>query len=405
MKKYSFDKLPDIKDVQVEDDIRSKMPGSLGAFLKDALWDNLFVYSFANFAYLFIIVAGVCLAIVFGDIPRLIKVLVIVGICKGALVLNLIQMYNKFKKINVFPVITPEGVTHMITADNHGEKYIRLTTMAWKDVKKLRVYKNFATLEIKNIRAVKDDIGLAYIWSDNIETLKDQIIYLWKEALSAKPDAQEFYMYSETQQNEIESYINETFGQYEQVLHEIISPDIHLDIAMIPPQEGRDYYTLCTIGAGAYRMDIDKQTRLDYLLSEHSEYIIYLPSDWKLDSESFKDEKYYWPVRLLGRIARLPLYTDSWLCVGHSVGTEDGLPYTDDLPYNNSLLIYPGSDILHPKASCNLSSGKTVMFHQILPITQEELEFKEENKTTDLLAEIFPEGSDVIETVLNRIKL
>jgi hypothetical protein len=45
------------------------------------------------------------------------------------------------------------------------------------------------------------------------------------------------------------------------------------------------------------------------------------------------------------------------------------------------------------------------MFHQILPITQEELEFKEENKTTDLLAEIFPEGSDVIETVLNRIKL
>ena len=61
MKKYSFDKLPDIKDVQVEDDIRSKMPGSLGAFLKDALWDNLFVYSFTNFAYLFIIVVGVCL--------------------------------------------------------------------------------------------------------------------------------------------------------------------------------------------------------------------------------------------------------------------------------------------------------------------------------------------------------
>ena len=178
MKKYSFDKLPDIKDVQVEDDIRSKMPDSLGAFLKDALWDNLFVYSFANFAYLFIIVVGVCLTIVFGDIPRLIKVLVIVGICKGALVLNLIQMYNKFKKINVFPVITPEGVTHMFTADNHGEKYIRLTTMAWKDVKKLRVYKNFATMEIKNIRAVKDDIGLAYIWSDDIETLKDQIIYL-----------------------------------------------------------------------------------------------------------------------------------------------------------------------------------------------------------------------------------
>ena len=40
---------------------------------------------------------------------------------------------------------------------------------------------------------------------------------------------------------------------------------------------------------------------------ERAELAIALPADWKLDQESMKDEKWYWPIRLLKSLARLPI--------------------------------------------------------------------------------------------------
>ena len=44
------------------------------------------------------------------------------------------------------------------------------------------------------------------------------------------------------------------FGEVENVFHELVSPDIHVDICIVPPSEKRDYYTLVTMGMGAHRM-------------------------------------------------------------------------------------------------------------------------------------------------------
>lgn len=151
-------------------------------------------------------------------------------------------------------------------------------------------------------------------------------------------------------------------------------------------------------------MDIEKEYRTQYQLSEHSEYIMYLPSDWKLDEESLKDEANYWPIRLLKNTARLPLWTESWFTMGHTVGSEDGQPYSDEYPYNCVILTYPAPFVGTRENKCNLSSGKTILFHHVFPITQEEFEFKEENGTTALLEEIFPKGCDEMEVIINRLK-
>ena len=45
------------------------------------------------------------------------------------------------------------------------------------------------------------------------------------------------YYYSEAEQLEYESFIETTFGSYKEVLHEIVSPDIHLDIIPVPPTD------------------------------------------------------------------------------------------------------------------------------------------------------------------------
>ena len=102
----------------------------------------------------------------------------------------------------------------------------------------------------------------------------------------------------------VEGHIEQYFGKVENVFHELVSPDIHVDICMVPPTEERDYYTLVTMGMGAHRMNVPVELA-EYKL-ERAELAIALPADWKLDQESMKDEKWYWPIRLLKSLAVCP---------------------------------------------------------------------------------------------------
>ena len=88
----------------------------------------------------------------------------------------------------------------------------------------------------------------------------------------------------------IEQHIKNTFGEFENVFHELVSPDIHVDICMVPPSEERDYYTLVTMGMGAHQMNVPEELA-EYKL-ERAELAIALPKDWKLDEESGVPEVY-----------------------------------------------------------------------------------------------------------------
>ena len=101
----------------------------------------------------------------------------------------------------------------------------------------------------------------------------------------------------------IEGHIQQYFGNFETVFHELSSPDIHVDICVVPPSEEHDYYTLVTMGMGAHRMNVPEELA-EYKL-ERAELAIALPKDWKLKYEDLKDERWYWPIRLLKDLARL----------------------------------------------------------------------------------------------------
>ena len=98
-------------------------------------------------------------------------------------------------------------------------------------------------------------------------------------------------VYTEEEMEAVERHIEQYFGEVENVFHELVSPDIHVDICMVPPTEERDYYTLVTMGMGAHRMNVPEELA-EYKL-ERAELAIALPADWKLDQESMKDEKWY----------------------------------------------------------------------------------------------------------------
>ena len=74
---------------------------------------------------------------------------------------------------------------------------------------------------------------------------------LVEEAALAEEDDQPiaFYsnkgpeLYSGEDMEAVEEHIHSAFGPIQNVWHELFSPDIHVDLCLIPPAEDRPYYT------------------------------------------------------------------------------------------------------------------------------------------------------------------
>ena len=124
------------------------------------------------------------------------------------------------------------------------------------------------------------------------------------------------YSYSEKELEKVSAYIERQYGEYEDVIHEIVSPDIHCDIVLVPPTDSSPYYKLVTMGAGAYKMSIPKEFKS--MICDRAEYVIFLPKDWNVDADNEED---WWPMRLLKSAARLTVDTDDYLYITHSVRT------------------------------------------------------------------------------------
>lgn len=187
-------------------------------------------------------------------------------------------------------------------------------------------------------------------------------------------------MYEEEELDALEAHIDKVFGHSDHVFHEIASPDIHVDIFIVEPTAERNYYTLVTSGMGAHRMNVPKELA-EYKL-ERAEIVVYLPADWNISDH---EEKNYWPLRWLKILARLPLEEDSWLGWGHSV--PNGKPFAENTQLSSVLLINP-ENVGEGAAVCQLPNGEEVNFYQMIPLYEEEVNFKIQNGAETLLGKM-----------------
>ena len=178
-------------------------------------------------------------------------------------------------------------------------------------------------------------------------------------------------VYTEEEMEAIEGHIQQYFGEFENVFHELSSPDIHVDICVVPPSKERYYYTLVTMGMGAHRMNVPEELA-EYKL-ERAELAIALPGNWKLKHEDLKNERWYWPIRLLKTLARLPIASDTWLGFGHTMDNEED--FAKDTKLCAAILTGP-QDTEDGSEVCILPSGEEVNFYQVIPLYRDELEYK-----------------------------
>ena len=200
----------------------------------------------------------------------------------------------------------------------------------------------------------------------------------WSPEESSGPE-----VYTIEEMEAVEEHIRKYFGEIGHVFHELVSPDIHVDICVVPPDGEREYYTLVTMGMGARRMQVPEELA-KYRL-ERAELAIALPPDWRLDEESMKDERWYWPVRLLKVLARLPIQSDTWLGWGHTMDNQR--PFAEDTKLCGAILGEP-QNIRKEGFFCHLPGGEEINFYQVIPLHREELEYKLEHNAEALLEKL-----------------
>lgn len=211
------------------------------------------------------------------------------------------------------------------------------------------------------------------------ETGREIPVYFTPE-LEINQEIQENYrpeLYAPEEMDAVEDHISSHFGDYPNVFHELVSPDIHVDICLIEPTPERDYYTLVTCGMGAHSMGIPEDAPKEEL--SRAELLICLPPDWEIQND---DEKWYWPIRCLKMLARLPGRENTWLGFGHTVSY--GKVLEEHTPFSGIILLDP-QDAEDGAAFCQLPNGERVNFYQVIPLFSEELTYKLEHNAEALI--------------------
>lgn len=176
---------------------------------------------------------------------------------------------------------------------------------------------------------------------------------------------------------EIEEHIAKYFGKATNVFHELVSDRVHIDVHFIPPGPGRDHWTLFTTGMSARPMSVPEGAE-DY---QYAELMLSLPATWKFDGLSKRPppkdlERWFWPVRWLKQLARLPHEFNTWLGAMHTIPNGDpARPLSPDTRLCGWMLLPPIMD--DERATyIRLSDGRVVYLYFLHALHANEIAYK-----------------------------
>lgn len=175
--------------------------------------------------------------------------------------------------------------------------------------------------------------------------------------------------------NHIEKYL----GSFNGCISEVVpGSKVSIDINIINPASERNYITLVTTGMSEYPM---AYTSGEY---KYAELIIKLPTDWKLDQESCKDEENYWPIRMLRLLGHLPHlnpgYINEQVIVPHGEPDDAPYPFTERT-WLSSLMLCKAEDI----PPYVFEDGTKIDFFTLVPITIDEEPLVKEKGSNEVM--------------------
>lgn len=170
----------------------------------------------------------------------------------------------------------------------------------------------------------------------------------------------------------VSDHVDEHLGSGESVIHEIVSPTVHVDLIPSPATADRPFHVITTCGMAELPMrPPDELPELS-----HAELFLLLPPEWPLDQEPLQDERFWWPLRLLKTLARLPHEYDTWLWTGHTVPNGDPPEPYDESTDLCCALVMPPMLVPDGFAVLERPDGAPIHFLMVLPLHADEMRLK-----------------------------
>lgn len=190
-------------------------------------------------------------------------------------------------------------------------------------------------------------------------------------------------------QEEIEQHFSRHYGEPVSVFHEIVSDIVHLDVHLIPPSPAKNHWTLFTTGMSDLPMTVPDGSD-DFRFAE---LMVQLPAEWRIDALSVTPppddlERWYWPMRWLKQLARLPHEYQTWLGACHTIPNGDPpAPFSPETKLCGWMLL-PSVSAEPEARTITLSDGRIVNLYCLYGLHMEELSLKL-NKGADSLLDAF----------------
>jgi hypothetical protein len=205
----------------------------------------------------------------------------------------------------------------------------------------------------------------------------------------------------ETEMDAIQEHVRAHIGEFDEVMHEIISEGVHLDLLAVhvPEEDDEPITFITTMGMSAVPMNMPEMALEEGedesdLPSPFAELFMLLPGLWPKDAESLEVQDHWWPYRVLKECGRVPALFDTFLGPGHTIPNGDPPePYAPNCPFTG-VLILPGMFLEEEFATLQIGE-KRVEFLMVVPLYTEEMTHKLEHGVESLIelfekAEIAP---------------
>ena len=299
---------------------------------------------------------------------------------------------HKTLKLNTYR-IDEEGISVSVTTvDGIQARYL---TTPFSLIKDIWLAQKYIYIETKD----KTDIGVVYLFSDEPERILGNIVsymQLEKKTDEDKP----LPRYSAEERADLRKFVQERFGKIDAVLHDTDGEGFPIDIVGIPPTKQHNYWTLCTVGAGAIRVPneeyykrsdngettFDETKYTDGFVVEHFEYVMYLPPDWNVTDADLSKDSNYWYLRLLRDVVQYTYYNFQFQ-LGDTLNYNDGdseqLSFDHSTDFYAALILCPLPDVANEQFT-NIE-GRTIQFFQVVPITTEEANYLSRHSAADFL--------------------
>lgn len=171
---------------------------------------------------------------------------------------------------------------------------------------------------------------------------------------------------------QISAHIERHLGTVEAVFHEVLSDAVHIDVHVVKPTPDFPFARLITSGMSDLPMQVPDRIQAP----RYIELMITLPGDWQLDQASFEDESWYWPIRLIKNLARLPHKHNTWLGFGHSIPNGDpDEPYAANTKLSGAVIL-PSVSVPEEFHTLTINPEKVIQFFAVVPLYPEEMNLK-----------------------------